>query len=466
MNTLARFSLGLLSLIASAVAAAPASPTALDLYVAKPDPNYGYTVYHTESKPLYKTYFLRMVSQQWRSSADVDRPIWQHDLMVTVPLVLSSKSPQTAILIIDGGSNGGLPPRDTNTQAADLAVALGSVVAIVKQIPNQPLSFVGDTVPQRSEDAILAYTFDKYLTPSTRDDEWPAHLPMTKAVVRTMDTIQNGLARRSITIKDFILYGGSKRGWTAWLTAAVDKRVKAFIPASIDLLNLAAQNRHHCDVYGFFTDALADYVAYDIPNRTDSPAGAALARIVDPYSYRTRYTMPKLVLNSAGDQYFPADSSQFYYASLPGPKLLRYTPNTDHAQDNGAFFSAVAWAKKILDRKATPVFNWVVDADGTVRVNAATRPQTVRLWQATNPTARDFRLQTIGKAWQSTTLRDQGRGRFLASVAPPARGWTAYFVELTFKSASILEPNQVYTTEVRVTPDFLPYEGDVCQGAN
>lgn len=465
MNTLARFSLGLFSLLAHAVAAAPDSPTALDIYVAKPDANYSYTLYHTESKPLFKTYFLRMNSQRWRSSAEVDRTLWQHDLMVTVPLVRSAKAAQTAILIIDGGSNGGLPPRDSNQQAADLAVDLGSVVAIVKQIPNQPLRFVGDSVSQRSEDAILAYTFDKYLTPSNQDQEWPAHLPMTKAVVRAMDTVQRGLSQRSIVIKDFVLYGGSKRGWTAWLAAAVDKRVKALIPASIDLLNLAAQNRHHCDVYGFFTDALKDYVAFDIPNRTNSAAGAALARIVDPYSYRSRYTMPKFILNSAGDQYFPSDSSQYYYASLPGPKLLRYTPNTDHAQDSGAFYSAVAWAKKILDRKAIPSFAWTFDADGTIRVNAATRPQTVRLWQATNPSARDFRRESIGKAWKSSTLRDQGGGQFIASVAPPRLGWTAYFVELTFKSTSIFEPSQVYTTEIRVTPELLPYEGQICQGA-
>jgi PhoPQ-activated pathogenicity-related protein len=462
MKKLALSTLWLLWLLTSAAIAAPSSSTALDRYVAKPDGSYSYTLYHTESKPLYKTYFLHMVSQQWRSSAEVDRPIWEHDLMVTVPLVLFSKSPETAILIIDGGSNGGIPPRDTSQQAADLAVALGSVVAIVKQVPNQPLAFVGDSVPQRSEDAILAYTFDKFLTPATRDDEWPAHLPMTKAVVRAMDTIQEGLAAKSIPITHFVLYGGSKRGWTAWLTAAVDARVRALVPASIDLLNLRAQNRHHCDAYGFFTDALADYAAFDIPNRTDSPAGAALARIVDPYYYRKRYKMPKFILNSAGDQYFPSDSSQFYFSALPGPKLLRYTPNTDHAQDNGAFLSAVAWVKRILDGTKTPRFSWSFDSDETIRVVARTRPKAVRLWQATNPGGRDFRLESIGPVWTSSKLERNPGGYYSATVARPTTGWTAYFVELTFKSGNALLPDQVYTTDVHVTPDLLPYEDQTC----
>lgn len=462
MKALIRWLLVLSSLVSATIAAAP---TALDRYVAKPDTNYRYTRYHSESKPLYTTYFLRMVSQKWRAATEVNRVLWEHDLMITVPRVLSSKSRETAILIINGGSNGGLPPRNTNQQAAQLAVALGSVVAVVQQIPNQPLEFVGDTVDQRSEDAILAYTFDKFLNPVTRDAEWPAHLPMTKAVVRAMDTVQKALATRSITIKDFMLYGGSKRGWTAWLTAAVDPRVRALVPASIDLLNLRAQNRHHCDVYGFFTDALEDYAAFDIPNRTESPAGAALAAIVDPISYRSRYQMQKFVLNSAGDQYFPPDSSQYYYSTLPGPKLLRYTPNTDHGQ-NGAFLSAVAWAKKVLDGKRTPQFAWTFEPGGAIRVNATTRPSSVRLWQASNRTARDFRLETIGKAWTSQRLYDLGSGQFVGNVAAPPSGWTAYFVELTFKGSSVGEPDQVYTTEVRVVPDLLPFEGQTCYADN
>jgi PhoPQ-activated pathogenicity-related protein len=32
----------------------------------------------------------------------------------------------------------------------------------------------------------------------------------------------------------FVVSGGSKRGWTTWTAAAVDKRVVAIVPASID----------------------------------------------------------------------------------------------------------------------------------------------------------------------------------------------------------------------------------------
>lgn len=452
-----------LVLIQVAVACVHAAPTALDRYVAKRDLNYRFYRYHTESKPLYTTYFLRLTSQQWRTVDQVDQVVWQHDLMMTVPRLLAANCRDTALLIIDGGSNGGLPPRDTNTQVANLATAFGCAVVLLKQVPNQPLVFAHEEPRKRSEDGILAYSFDKFL--DTGDEEWPAHLPMTKAVVRAMDATQTALATRSIRISRFILYGGSKRGWTAWLTAAVDRRVRAIVPASADLLNLGTQSRHHCEAYGFYTKAIEDYAAFDIPNRAQTPEGAALAAIVDPISYRSRLTMPKLIMNSAGDQYFPPDSSQFYFADLPAPKWLRYAPNTDHAQ-NGVLLSAVAWIKRILDGKSTPQFSWTFDPTGAIRVQTVTKPSQVRLWQATNPRARDFRLETIGKTWVSTPLYDWGGGQYVGYIPPPKSGWSAFLVELTFKSSSLLEPDQVYTTDVRVTPDVLPFEGKHCSFEN
>ena len=58
----------LLSLAQMMVIGAWADETALDRYVAKPDLNYGYDRYHTENKPLYRTYFYHMTSQKWRDN--------------------------------------------------------------------------------------------------------------------------------------------------------------------------------------------------------------------------------------------------------------------------------------------------------------------------------------------------------------------------------------------------------------
>ncbi|MFN7918506.1 MAG: PhoPQ-activated protein PqaA family protein [Bryobacteraceae bacterium] len=59
-----------------------------------------------------------------------------------------------------------------------------------------------------------------------------------------------------------------------------------------------------------------------------------LMKIEEPFQYRDRLTMPKYMVNSAGDQFFIPDSSQFYFDKLKGERYLRYIPNTDHSLRN------------------------------------------------------------------------------------------------------------------------------------
>ncbi len=104
--------------------------------------------------------------------------------------------------------------------------------------------------------------------------------------------------------------------------------------------------------------------------------------------------------------------------------------------------------------------------DGSIRVETQTPPEAVRLWQATNPNARDFRLATIGEAWQSTPLADSGGGVYIGQVATPPQGWTAFTVELTYPGSplipELLETARIYTTDVQITPPDLPFAGTGC----
>src|SRR5207302_5071653 len=97
---------------------------------------------------------------------------------------------------------------------------------------------------------------------------------------------------------------------------------------------------------------------------------------------------------SAGDQYFPPDSSQFYFDDLPGPKYLRYVPNSNHSlRGSDAPQSLLAFYQAVLTGSALPKFAWKLEQDGSIRVTTQDRPLKVMLWQATNPEARDFRLE-------------------------------------------------------------------------
>ena len=440
----------LLTLLLTAAAVA----TPLDDYIAKPDASYTYSVAQTIDHPLGKVYVLDMKSQTWRSEKEVNRTLWQHWLTIIVP---NNVAFDTALLWINGGSNRGTPPSGPDGMLVQIALQSKTVVADLKMVPNQPLVFTDDPGNERHEDAIIAYTFDKFL--KTEDPTWPLLLPMAKSAVRAMDTVQDHVAKATngkLKIKDFVISGGSKRGWTTWLTAAVDKRVRAIAPIVIDVLNMGPQMRHHFAAYGFYSQAIGDYEQMKVLNRLDSEGGSDIRNFVDPYEYRRRYTMPKFLINSAGDQFFLCDSAQFYFKDLPEEKYLLYCANTDHGLDGSEADKALlAWYGAVLTGRDRPQFSWEIPDEGRVTVTTKTRPKQALLWTATNPNARDFRLQTIGKAWKSSPLTDDGKGIYSARVEAPEKGWTAYFVELHFDSGTPLPFR--FSTEVRVVPDTLPY---------
>jgi PhoPQ-activated pathogenicity-related protein len=431
-----------------------AAATPLDEYIAKPDPSYGYTVARTIDHPLGKVYVLDMKSQTWRSESEVNRTLWQHWLTVIVPNGVTST---TALLFISGGSNERTTPPNPDGVLTEFAVQSRTVVAELRMVPNQPLIFADDPNNRRFEDAIIAYTFDKFL--KTEDPTWPLLLPMVKSAVRAMDAVQDHMAKVTegkLAIKDFIVAGASKRGWTTWLTAAVDKRVRAIAPIVIDVLNMGPQMEHHYAAYGFYSPAIGDYERMKVLNRLDTQGGGEIRNFVDPYEYRDRYTLPKFLINSSGDQFFLCDSAQFYFGDLPGEKYLLYCANTNHGLDGSEADKALlAWYSAVLAGRDRPKFSWKVAGEGDMVVTAETRPSEVLLWTATNPNARDFRLETIGKAWTSTPLTPSAEGEYRAKVATPEKGWTAYFVELHFDSGTPLPFR--FSTEVRVVPDTLPY---------
>lgn len=433
-------------------AAPPASPqTSLDEYVAKPDSNYKWEVKGKLQHPAGTFYVLELTSQQWKSEEIVSHSIWKHWLSIYKPAKVTNS---TALLTINGGSvTSGAPKPDA--RSAETAVATGSVVAELRGVPNEPVQFVGDPTGKRNEDAIIAYTWDQFL--KTGDGTWPLRLPMTKATVRAMDAITEFLAKEDGTKVDkYVVAGGSKRGWTAWTTAAVDKRVVAAVPLVIDTLNVAETFKHHYRVYGFWAPAVKDYFEMGLMDELDNPKYKDLMAIEDPYSYRARLTMPKFIVNAAGDQFFLPDSSQFYFADLKGEKYLRYIPNTDHSlRGSDAWESLSSFYDAVINNQPRPKFDWKFEKDGSIKVTTKDTPSAVKLWKATNPKHRDFRLESVGPIYESVDLQPVKKGVYVGKIEKPASGWTAYFVELTFPSKSKYPFK--FTTAVRVTPDTLPY---------
>ena len=439
------------------MAAAQNGSTALDRYVAKPDPAYKWSLVKTTNFPTGTSYVLEMTSQEWLTGKEVNRTTWKHWVTIVRPKEVKSK---TGFLFITGGSNSSAtPPASADLGLVEAAVTTNTVVAELRMVPNQPLTFAGDT--PGTEDHLISYTWLQYI--KTGDEKWPMRLPMTKAAVRAMDAVSEfckSEAGGKVDVEKFVVSGGSKRGWTAWTTAAVEaaggKRVVAVVPFVIDLLNIEPSFQHHWRAYGFWAPAVGDYVKRGLMDLNGTKEYRNLMKIEEPFEYRDRLTLPKYIVNAAGDQFFLPDSSQFYFDKLKGEKYLRYVPNTDHSMRNSdALQAAVAFYDAVAKGKRPPQYSWKLDKNGDIVVTPQGKPSSVKLWQADNPKARDFRLMTIGPAYKATELQPDGKGRYTGKPAKQAQGWSAYFVEVTWPS-EVKYPFK-FTSPVRVWPEKYPF---------
>ena len=427
--------------------------TPLDDYVAKPDAAYRHELVRTIPGEGFTAQVHELVSQRWTTPTPADRELWTHWLILYVPDDVPAQAKQsTALLFINGGSNASESPTKADETFAKMAVATKTIVADLKMVPNQPLSYPDDDFGLRKEDELISHNWKQYLDGG--DPQWLTRLPMTKSAVRAMDAVTE------ITegaVEKYFVMGASKRGWTTWTTAAVDERVVGIAPLVIDMLNVVPSFVHHYRVYGFWAPAVGDYFREGLMDRSETTEYARMMEIVEPYSYRDRYTMPKYLVHGAGDQFFLPDSSQFYFEALPGEKYLRYVPNTDHSlRDSDAVQGLIAFYDAVAHGKPRPRFRWSFGNEGAIRVETGDTPAAVKLWTAHNPEHRDFRLENVGKIWKSAELTPDADGSYLVQPEMPEEGFLAYFVELTYESG-IKDAPFKFTTGVRVTPDRYDY---------
>jgi PhoPQ-activated pathogenicity-related protein len=371
-----------------------------------------------------------LVSQTWRGF------IWRHPLRITLPP--GSAHPELAVLIIGGdGARAYLDEKE-------LAARTGVTVALVRNVPNQPLF-------GQSEDALIAYTFEKYL--ATRDPEWPLLFPMTKAAGQAMDVVQE-LARqeRREPPRSFVVTGVSKRGWTTWLTAVADRRVAGIVPVAFDNLNFGPQMENQLAVWGRYSNLLGDYTARALQALIGSERGRALVSMVDPYAYRDSLTrVPKLVINGSNDPYWELDAVNFYWPNLPGPKSLFCVPNAGHdaGSDPRAHATVAAFVERVAQQRPLPGLHWI---DGSLPLAAVTSdepPNRVRVWRAESP-SRDFR----GARWRSVDARREG-DRFTADVTAPVEGFIAFFAEAEYPAGPGFF---TVSTPVRISSPRQPIE--------
>lgn len=367
-----------------------------------------------------QTYLL--YSQKWPIGdySDIPTTIWKHQLVFYIPKTISYTK---ALLHVNGGRNrnkDGIEEFLSSREQIDYATIASNNKAVVvelQDVPNQYLFFNLEKSAKEpfKEDEILAYAYKRFM-----DDPWQnaylaGHLPMAKAILKAMDTVQKVMAEYESPINGFVLSGASKRGWAVWLAALGDGRVEAIVPIVIDVLNTKKNLTHICQSYGGTCPyALRDYEKYNFTTCMHTPQFDQLMEVEDPYSYlndskyKKRFEIPKYIINASGDNFFVPDSSRWYFKDLPQNKYVRYLPNSMHYLAGNSISDAINSLRSIneaLDtyfyfilnknKIALPKIKWLWNlGDNKIEFESEStnQPFLVKLWIAENKYARDFRF--------------------------------------------------------------------------
>lgn len=389
-------------------------------YVAQPDSTFSWQKVDETTNPLGTRIVFSMTSQTWQGIA------WQHKLELFMPP--SCEFPDTSLLVVSGGNGG-------SGESQFLMLVAGMTrcpVAVLHNIPNQPL------YGNLHEDSLIAYTFAKAL--ETNDMTWPLLLPMTKSAIRAMDILQAySKASMKREINKFIVGGASKRGWTTWLTAAADPvRVKGIIPMVYDNLNLTKQMDLQLVAYGKYSEEISEYTDIQLQAKLKTPEGRILGKIVDPWSYVKRITMPKLIINGANDPYWNIASMNIYWDGLKGSKSVLYVPNAGHDLGLGNMevqniitiaAPMTAFIRSVAKGVSLTPMNWTYASKSNLcrlDIRTATKDTDAKMWVAVSD-SRDFRKSK----WNSVEMKS-GKSGFAGSMSLPTKGYLAIFGEVMF----------------------------------
>lgn len=411
--------------------------TALKNYLNNGDNTYKWELKDSYDIGNIKAYALLLTSQKWREHT------WTHQLTLLVP---KENKYDGALLFITGGSvKEGQPNwngRDDkfNKSISALAEKNSAIVAVLRQTPNQPL------YDDLTEDALISYTLHNFKKDG--DYTWPLLFPMVKSAVKAMDAVQEFSKQQlNHAVNRFVVSGASKRGWTTWLTGANDSRAQAIAPMVIDVLNMPVSLDYQIKALGDYSVQIEDYVRLGIPQGAKTESGAAVTTMVDPYSYRSTLTMPKLIFMGTNDEYWVVDNIKNYLNDIPGKNLLHYVPNAGHNLGDGkqAFEALGAFFGTTLTNHAYPECSWTTSVSKkgvTLKIKATKDELTdVIVWHADSPDT-DFR----NDKWTSSDLNIANKKKIKITEPLPSSGYKAFYVDLKYKDVN----GGTYTVSTRV----------------
>lgn len=391
-------------------------------YMAREEPTFGWKKISTKSGDDVSTWRIDFTSQKWQG---ID---WTHSLTLIEPKNLEDQN--HVIVFVAGGSIGD-GPRDGDVASGTILARVAKMrVAVLQNVPNQPL------MGGRKEDDLITESWLRYL--ETGDTTWPLLFPMVKSAVKAMDVVQEfSQAEFGKKPTSFFITGASKRGWTSWLTPVVDKRIKATAPLVIDVLNFRPQMDNQLQVWGAYSEQIADYTSKGlIKKEKGTPREEALLAMMDPYTYRSRLTLPKLIVIGSNDPYWVLDATRFYWNDLEGPKNALVIPNAGHNLDNKnggreLALSTVAIHFRMASKgELLPSLSYQQKGD-LLQITTEKTPKFMKGWTAFS-SSKDFRESK----WNPVSVKQEGsKGEM--TIKAPMSGHVAWFCECGYESEGV-----------------------------
>ena len=429
--------------------------TSMSDYIESTKNEFSYDIQEVIYEENWTGYHIKMISGEWLDSKKVDQVEWWHYVDIIIPKQTTSS---TGIMFIDGGEKSEDYFR-IDAQSIRNAIKTQSVIVNISNIPFQPLNFLSSEQDSFEEDDLIAFAWNKFLKQGAKqkDVEWLPRFPMTRAIVRAMDLAQEIVLQNDIVVKDFVVSGASKRGWTAWTTAAVDIRVKAVVPMVIDMLNLVPSFENHYRSYGEFSPAVQEYVNYNIQDWLGTEEFKVLMSYIEPFSFIDKFTMPKYIINAGSDEFFSTDSWRFYYDKLPGEKIIRYVPNKNHSLD-GRYLTEdlVSYFYRVINDIEIPSLSWNLSDNKLIAELDYDGDYDVSVWTAKNDDGRDFRLWEEGELWEETSIGKLANNKYELNVSSNLKGYKAKMIEFTIDPES--EFPLIISTGPFVFPEKYPFD--------
>ena len=376
-------------------------PNALDNYVKTEDPNFDYK--HLTQFELigngYKTFVLNYTSQSWKGWDTRENPLWIHELYINLPIneigefdLNSNKNvdPNNSPihLFVNVGGSWSTFVNDPDNYYPDTSNTFLNLMQQASADLKQPTAFLKQTPFQfdgSGTNKLHATGWGYFLESNGTDTSNLIEFPSVKAIIGALTVIKNFandiLDEDEMISSDrkFSCTGGSKAGQFCYLSAATaPEKFSHIFPLNFDILRTHKQIHNNYQNLNGFSFAWSDYIKYGkIIDYIDTPILDQLCKLIDPWSYRTRFAENQIIIahNQAtgdelmmiGDTHLWLDDMRSHYDQVNGDLygtshvFWRYLRNIEHSGIGRIIFNDPVYDSMkhfTLKQNNLPRFRW------------------------------------------------------------------------------------------------------------